>query len=372
VVAPYRGPSSVQSVGTLNIVTTVKNVGKESVKLLNHPRSPLSLSPTEIFSISNDRGDEPAFTGIEIVYAEDLAIDDESGFTNLLPGQSIETHHAIYEAYDFSSLATGRYTVRMKDMAALYYISSHEVAPVAPINGFASHSMYIYDTHSPGPLRMDEPEEEVCEAWQETMIREAIEVANEYAVSALYELRTAGHHGATYREWFGAPDHIRYATVLSHFEEIVANNFSDYSYLCNGWYCEPSYLAYVLPKEFGRVALCDLYFKPRTRLAGYRSRGSTIVHEASHFNLNGGATDIEYRILEAKLMAKKHPDESIMNAPSHEFFAVDAYAPILLAGTSGADIASIDGAQSVEVEEDAHCFLSFKGAMQCLWDLVRF
>lgn len=75
------GPSSVQSIDTLDVVTIVKNIGNEPVKLLNHPRSPLSFSPTDIFSISNDRGDEPAFTGIEVRLATHIVNEENQLLT---------------------------------------------------------------------------------------------------------------------------------------------------------------------------------------------------------------------------------------------------------------------------------------------------
>ena len=60
------GPSTVNSIDRLNITTTVRNVGDEAVKLLNHPRSPLSDLPTDMFTITNRHGFSPDFIGISV------------------------------------------------------------------------------------------------------------------------------------------------------------------------------------------------------------------------------------------------------------------------------------------------------------------
>lgn len=60
------GPPIVNSIDRLNITTTVRNVGDEAVKLLNHPRSPLSDLPTDMFAITNRHGLSPDFVGIGV------------------------------------------------------------------------------------------------------------------------------------------------------------------------------------------------------------------------------------------------------------------------------------------------------------------
>ena len=60
------GPSNVHGVDNLNITTTVKNAGDEVVRLLNHPRGPLSDLPTDMFTITNRHGLSPDFVGITV------------------------------------------------------------------------------------------------------------------------------------------------------------------------------------------------------------------------------------------------------------------------------------------------------------------
>jgi peptidyl-Lys metalloendopeptidase len=54
---------------------------------------------------------------------------------------------------------------------------------------------------------------------------------------------------------------------------------------------------------------------------GTDSKAGTIVHEQSHFTVNGGTQDIVYGQSGAKSLAISNPAQAIMNADSHEYFA---------------------------------------------------
>ena len=47
----------------------------------------------------------------------------------------------------------------------------------------------------------------------------------------------------------------------------------------------------------------------------------TLVHEASHFTLNGGTKDAAYGQDSCKDLAISDPATAILNADSHEYFA---------------------------------------------------
>ena len=56
-------------------------------------------------------------------------------------------------------------------------------------------------------------------------------------------------------------------------------------------------------------------------LTGTDSKGGTIVHELSHFNVIAGTDDFAYGQTAAKQLALTNPAQARMNADSHEYFA---------------------------------------------------
>lgn len=54
---------------------------------------------------------------------------------------------------------------------------------------------------------------------------------------------------------------------------------------------------------------------------GTDSKAGTIVHEQSHFRVNGGTEDFVYGQGRAKNLARTNPTQAIMNADNHEYFA---------------------------------------------------
>jgi peptidyl-Lys metalloendopeptidase len=106
------GPTSIEGVENLILRVTVSNTGAAPLKLLNEPNGPLSTMPTNTFWITHENGFKPAFISVKVsvsflptsynlprfiqvkyslTYA--MRVDDESFFTALAPGQSIDISH---------------------------------------------------------------------------------------------------------------------------------------------------------------------------------------------------------------------------------------------------------------------------------------
>lgn len=58
-----------------------------------------------------------------------------------------------------------------------------------------------------------------------------------------------------------------------------------------------------------------------TTATGTDSRAGTLVHEVSHWNVNGGTRDSVYGQSGAKNLASSNPARAVMNADNHEYFA---------------------------------------------------
>ena len=71
--------------------------------------------------------------------------------------------------------------------------------------------------------------------------------------------------------------------------------------------------------RFGKIYLCGAFWSAAN--TGTDSRAGTLVHESSHFTVNGGTTDIAYGQSAAKALAKSNPANAVRNADSHEYFA---------------------------------------------------
>lgn len=89
------GPTAVDGVENLKVVTTLTNIGDETLKLLNDPRGALHVLPANTFDITTDNGDSPDFTGVRVKYSliEAAKSTDPSAFTVLAPGQSLSLTH---------------------------------------------------------------------------------------------------------------------------------------------------------------------------------------------------------------------------------------------------------------------------------------
>lgn len=65
--------------------------------------------------------------------------------------------------------------------------------------------------------------------------------------------------------------------------------------------------------------MCNAFWTAPT--SGTDSKGGTIIHETSHFNVVAGTDDIVYGQSGAKSLAISDPSQAIQNADSHEYFA---------------------------------------------------
>ncbi|KAJ8462131.1 hypothetical protein ONZ45_g18046 [Pleurotus djamor] len=77
--------------------------------------------------------------------------------------------------------------------------------------------------------------------------------------------------------------------------------------------------AFVDPSQADIVTLCGAFW--RAPLTGTDSQGGTIIHEASHFIVNGATQDHAYGQANAQFLARIDPSRAVDNADSHEYFA---------------------------------------------------
>jgi peptidyl-Lys metalloendopeptidase len=83
--------------------------------------------------------------------------------------------------------------------------------------------------------------------------------------------------------------------------------------------CHQNYYAYVYPTQPYRIYVCHAFWSAPT--SGTDSKGGTLIHETSHFNVVASTDDWVYGQSGAKNLAISNPTQAQDNADSHEYFA---------------------------------------------------
>ena len=82
-------------------------------------------------------------------------------------------------------------------------------------------------------------------------------------------------------------------------------------------HCTSSTYAYVFPSDPTQtIYLCGAYWAASTG-----DKGATMVHELSHFTVNGGTDDIIYGTANCKNLAKTNPKKASVNADNYCYYA---------------------------------------------------
>lgn len=156
-----------------------------------------------------------------------------------------------------------------------------------------------------------------CTVAQQAVLVNAREQAKTYASVAENYLFGISSGTPRYLEWFGAFNTSRYNTVTSHFTSI--SNAWDTAGVTFDCKCKQNYYAYVYPTRPYNIYLCKVFWV--APLAGTDSQGGTLIHEMSHFDVVAGTDDFIYGQVGARNLADTNPDNAVMNADNHEYFA---------------------------------------------------
>ena len=157
-----------------------------------------------------------------------------------------------------------------------------------------------------------------CSATQSSTAMNAVTQARTYSENAKDYL-AGGTVGARYTTWFGAYSSQRYATALDHFQSIDAAMDQNAGQIKINCGCNQNYYAYVYPTRPYEIFVCRAFWSAPT--AGTDSKGGTLIHEMSHFNVVAGTDDVVYGQSGAKSLAANDPNGALNNADNHEYFA---------------------------------------------------
>ncbi|CCO27676.1 deuterolysin M35 metalloprotease [Rhizoctonia solani AG-1 IB] len=315
-------PESVADVENLSVTAVVKNTGTETLKLLKDPRGVLSSAKTHTFNVANEKG-SPQFTGMFVKYSPDYVVkkNNAADFTILAPGQTYELTHNLAGVYNFTSTGAGEFKIDASNVFQ-YVDASGKLGTVeaSTQSNKVALTGNLVSTRGLPKIESRSLGKRVsyvgCSTTRQSQIATAVTSANSYVSAATSYLNGISSGTTRYTTWFGAYTTSRASTVRSHFSAI-GTDASSTTYDCST--CTSSAYAYVYANQPGRVYLCSAFWNaPNT---GTDSKAGTIVHEQSHFTVNGGTQDIVYGQSGARSLASSNPAQAIQNADSHEYFA---------------------------------------------------
>jgi peptidyl-Lys metalloendopeptidase len=237
----------------------------------------------------------------------------------LKPGASYSARVELSALYDMGT--TGDYAIRyhtgkaadeLKSTAATVWIdgqrprgSSEETKTLAEMQAQAGMV-----TAAGGALSFNK-----CTTSQQADITSAVSAALSMSSDGdAYMAR--GTMGTRYAKWFGAVDSSRVATIKSHFAALKdAFATKPITVDCG---CKKTYYAYVYPTQPYTIYVCKAFWS--APMTGTDSKGGTLVHEMSHFNVVASTDDWVYGQSGAASLAISDPAKAIDNADSHEYF----------------------------------------------------
>ena len=156
-----------------------------------------------------------------------------------------------------------------------------------------------------------------CSSTQQSTLLSAHGAATTMTNGAVSYLNGTPSATQRYTTWFGTYSSSGWSQVRTQFVAIkdVLDN-KPVTYDCS---CKKSYYAYVYPTRPYKIYLCRAFWS--APMTGTDSKGGTIVHETSHFDVVAGTEDWAYGHSAAKQLAINDPSKARNNADSHEYFA---------------------------------------------------
>lgn len=156
-----------------------------------------------------------------------------------------------------------------------------------------------------------------CSASQMSTIQSAVSASQVMANDSVSYLSGAPAATPRFTTWFGTYSSANWNEVKGHYVNIKdALDNKPLTFDCG---CNKKYYAYVFPTQPYTVYLCRAFWN--APLTGTDSKGGTIIHELSHFNVVAGTDDFAYGQTAAKQLALTNPAQARANADSHEYFA---------------------------------------------------
>ncbi|RZA32434.1 MAG: peptidase M35 [Lysobacteraceae bacterium] len=280
--------------------------------------TPLAGVEAPLFEVLRD-GQQVAYLGIKAK----RPAPGPGDYVRLEPGASLTSTVELSALYEMN--VTGPYQLRYRTASSGLFAASG-MRPMA--GALASTPVDIWiDGRLPRGARA--PAKQVasggglefskCSNAQQEQLAAAVDAGKAMTVDAHNYLKAGaggGQYGARYGSWFGAFDSGRAATVNTSFTAI--RDAFETKPLRIDCACNENYFAYVYPAQPYTIYVCKAFWT--APLTGTDSRGGTLLHELSHFDVVAATDDHVYGQQGAAELARTDPARAVRNADSHEYF----------------------------------------------------
>jgi len=308
-----------------NVLVTVTLTNTSgTVQHLLRWRTPQQGLDAPLFEVQRD-GQPVRYLGRRIK----RAAPEPADYLQLAPGAALT--HTVELSRFYEMRMTGNYTIRYRSPA----LPAPATTAGAVVGELASNPVTIRVDGSSTPLPQDAaaagPGFANCSKAQQTQLVTAMAAGRAMAADSQAYLTSGASYGARYALWFGAQDAARGAKVTANVTAIKdAFENKPVRIDCD---CDESYFAYVYPARPYTVWVCKAFWAAAT--SGTDSRGGTLMHELSHFDVVAGTDDHVYGQTGAAELARSAPQRAIDNADSHEYFGENTPAQASLSQAAG-------------------------------------
>lgn len=298
------------------------------VTITNTNRNPVIVHPWQLPSSSLDGSlFEVTRDGKPVAYTGPLVKRGAPGPREVLrldAGASLTYDVELTSAYDLSE--NGRYDIVYRSRGT----ASGYATPV-----LQSDTLYVWlEGRTPAPVASAAPAAAAaaaatagslsysgnCSASQKTTLQQALTTATTYANNALAYLTTNTPSTARkrYIKWFGTVNTTNWNVARNHYTAI-RDAFTTKAVVLDCSCKQAGVYAYVYPTQPYKIYVCNAFWS--APLSGTDSKGGTLVHEMSHFNVVAATDDWAYGQTAAANLATSNPAKALDNADSHEYFA---------------------------------------------------
>ncbi|CAM3818370.1 Deuterolysin metalloprotease (M35) family protein [Vibrio aerogenes CECT 7868] len=315
---------------------TITNTSQDDVKVLSWYLINDAKLQNNAFDVTVD-GDAVAYTGPVVK----RPAPQEDDYIQLAAGETITQSFDLSSFYDMTQ--TGTYSVqydvdafglikqtsgaRSKAKEGLQKLESNNVSFWVDGPGPKTELLSKIQTAKAASAKFSLNFTGNCSNSKKSTLSNAVKAAQEISYDAalhLYDYWYKGDQSARYKTWFGAYTKARYTKVTDHFYKI--HDAYTKSAVTMDCYCDPQLYdayAYVYPNQPYHIHICNAFWGSPTK--GTDSQSGTLVHEMSHFTVNGGTDDYVYGMSAVRSLAASSPDKAVMNADTHEYFAENPF-----------------------------------------------
>jgi len=302
--------------GNVDVVVnvTVTNTGREAVSLLRWelPAGPNERAMNLPFRITRD-GQPVAYTGALAKRAAPTKAD----FVRIEAGATLTYEVELTGTFDLTR--NGTYAIEYASRAApdggaglrsqplyLWLESRTAAAPVAQVVHTPTADATISYTGN-------------CSASRQTTLQQAVAAATTYADNSVNYFNTFRTATQRYVTWFGQPTRQRFNQIVAPHYRAIQDAFVTKPLTLDCSCTDSGVYAYVYPTQPYKIYLCGAFWA--APMTGTDSKAGTLIHEMSHFDVVAGTDDYVYGQSGARALAISNPNQAVLNADSHEYFA---------------------------------------------------